>query len=105
DGRRVLVVDDVITTGTAVREALETTTAAGGEGAGVVIALDRQEPLDPSQGRRSAAQALAEERGIPAVAVARRQDLLAVAGGMATLAEWGPALEAYRDRYGSSDGG
>src|SRR5690554_2118067 len=67
DGRRVLVVDDVITAGTAVREALETITAAGGEVAGVVIALDRQEALDPSQGRRSAAQALAEERGIPVV--------------------------------------
>lgn len=105
DGRRVLVVDDVITAGTAVREALETITAAGGEVAGVVIALDRQEALDPSQGRRSAAQALAAERGIPVVAVATLDDLLAFASGMATLAEWRPALEAYRDRYGSSDGG
>lgn len=105
DGRRVLVVDDVITAGTAVREALETITAAGGEVAGVVIALDRQEALDPSQGRRSAAQALADERGIPVVAVATLDDLLAFASGMATLAEWRPALEKYRDRYGSSDGG
>ena len=104
-GRRVLVVDDVMTAGTAVREALETITAAGGEVAGVVIALDRQEALDPSLGRRSAAQALSAERGVPVVAVASLDDLLAFAAGMPELAAWRPALEAYRDRYGSSDGG
>lgn len=102
-GRKVLVVDDVITAGTAVREALETISGAGGEVAGVVIALDRQEALDPEQGRRSAAQALTAERGIPVVAVATLGDLLAFAGDMPDLAPRRPALQAYRDRYGSSD--
>lgn len=102
-GRRVLVVDDVMTAGTAVREALGTITAAGGEVAGVVIALDRQEALDPAHSRRSAAQALAAERGFPVVAVASLDDLLAFAGGAPGLSTWRPALEAYRDRYGSRD--
>ena len=100
-GRRVLVVDDVITAGTAVREALQTITAAGGEVAAVAIALDRQEALDPARSRRSAAQVLTSERGVPVVAVATLDDLLAFSSGMPDLVTWQPALQAYRDRYGS----
>jgi orotate phosphoribosyltransferase len=100
DGRRVLVVDDVITAGTAIREALGFIAAAGGKPAGIVIALDRQERIaedDP----RSAAQAVAAEHGIPVVAVASLSDLLAFAGENATLAEERDRLVAYRARYGS----
>lgn len=102
-GRRVLVVDDVITAGTAVREALAVIAAAGGEVAAVAIALDRQEALDPDRSRRSAAQALTAEEGIPVVAVATLEDLLALSVDDPGLAGRQPLLQAYRDRYGSRD--
>ena len=102
-GRRVLVVDDVITAGTAVREALATIGAAGGEVAAIAIALDRQEAVsgdDP----RSATQALAADEGIQVVAVATLGDLLAFAGESADLVAQREPLLAYRARYGCRTG-
>ena len=98
-GRRVLVVDDVITAGTAIREALAIIRAAGGTAAGIVIALDRQERVR-EDAAESAAQAVAAEYGIPVVAVAGLDDLLAFAGRNAELAAHRDALLAYRARYG-----
>lgn len=98
-GRRVLIVDDVITAGTAVRESLAQIAAAGGTAAGIVIALDRQEAVDPSRSRRSAAQTVAQEHGLPVIAVARLEDLLAMAAGGVLQAER-ERLLAYRDAYG-----
>jgi len=103
EGRRVLVVDDVITAGTAIREALGMIAAAGGTVAGIVIALDRQEAVDPARSRRSAAQTVATEHGVPVVAVASLDDLLAFADGSADLAAQRPRLLAYRSEYGSRD--
>ena len=100
-GRRVLVVDDVITAGTAIREALETIRGGGGTPAGIVIALDRQEIAGEGQSR-SAAQAVAAEAGIPVVAVATLGDLLAFADGSAALADERARLQAYRRQYGVS---
>ena len=103
-GRRVLVVDDVITAGTAIREALSIIADAGGTPAAIVIALDRQERVREDDGsaasRRSAAQAVAEEHDIPVVAVATLGDLLAFAGESAELSAHRDALLAYRARYG-----
>jgi len=102
--RRVLIVDDVITAGTAIREALGLIRAGGGEPAGIAVALDRQEMLgDPASGqaRRSAAQAVAEETGVPVTAVATLSDLLAFAGENADLVRHRDQLLAYRARYGS----
>jgi len=103
-GRRVLVVDDVITAGTAIREALSIIADAGGTPAGIVIALDRQERVREDDGSiaslRSAAQAVAEEHDIPVVAVATLGDLLAFAGESAELSAHRDALLAYRARYG-----
>ena len=99
DGRRVLVVDDVITAGTAIREALAIIAAGGGTAAAIAIALDREERVaedDP----RSAAQAVAAEHGIPVIAIAGLSDLLAFVGESATLATEGDRLLAYRARYG-----
>ncbi len=102
--RRVLVVDDVITAGTAIREALAIIADAGGTPAGIVIALDRQERVREDDGtaasRSSAAQAVAEEHGIAVVAVATLGDLLAFAGESAELSAHRDALLAYRARYG-----
>jgi orotate phosphoribosyltransferase len=104
DGRRVLIVDDVITAGTAIREALGIIRAGGGTAAGIVIALDRQERVREDDGtvdsRRSAAQGVAAEHGIPVIAVATLGDLLAFAGESAELVGHRDGLLAYRARYG-----
>jgi orotate phosphoribosyltransferase len=95
----VLIVDDVITAGTAIREALDIIAAAGGIAAGIVIALDRQERVREDAGQ-SAAQAVAAEHGIPVVAVAGLSDLLEFTGESADLVRQRDALLAYRARYG-----
>jgi orotate phosphoribosyltransferase len=101
-GRRVLVVDDVITAGTAIREALAIIAEGGGTIVAIAIALDREERVtedDP----RSAAQAVAAGHGIPVIAIAGLSDLLAFAGESATLATERDRLLAYRARYGCHD--
>jgi len=102
-GRRVLVVDDVITAGTAVREALALIRAEGGTPVAIAVALDRQEAVDPAVSRRSAAQTVAAEHGLAVVPVATLDDLLAFAGESAELGEHRAALAAYREAWGSSD--
>ena len=102
-GRRVLVVDDVITAGTAVREALAIIAAAGGTTAAIAIALDRQEAVS-GEDRRSAVQALVDDAGIAVVAVATLDDLLAFAGESEELVAQREPLLAYRARHGSSRG-
>ena len=104
-GRRVLIVDDVITAGTAIREALAIIVGAGGAVAGIVIALDRQEAVDPATSRRSAAETVALEHGLPVVAVASLGDLLVLADGDSGLAEQRQRLLAYREAYGSITAG
>lgn len=98
-GRRVLIVDDVITAGTAIREALAIIREAGGTPAGIVIALDRQEIAGEGQ-TLSAAQAVTAEAGIPVIAVAGLNDLLAFTGESAELHDLRERLLAYRARYG-----
>jgi orotate phosphoribosyltransferase len=98
-GRKVLVVDDVITAGTAIREALSLITDGGGTPAGIVIALDRQERVR-EDAALSAAQAVAADHGIAVVAVAGLVDLLEFAGERAELVGHRDALLAYRARYG-----
>ena len=102
--RRVLIVDDVITAGTAIREALGLIQAGGGNVAGIVVALDRQEMLGEAGAagdRRSAAQVVAAETGAPVIAVANLHDLLAFAGESAELVTHRDRLLAYRASYGS----
>lgn len=94
---RVLIVDDVITAGTAIRESLALIRNAGATPAGVLIALDREER---GQGALSATQELSEEQGIPTFAIARLTDLLAYAADKPELAEHRQPLAAYRERYG-----
>ena len=97
---RVLIVDDVITAGTAIREAIELIRAAGATPCAVVIALDRQER--GQAGERSAAQEVEAEFGLPVIAVAGLAQLLQLAEDRPELAEHKAALLAYRARYGSS---
>jgi orotate phosphoribosyltransferase len=96
---RVLIVDDVMTAGTAVRESLALIRSQGATPAGVLIALDRQER---GQGERSAAQELSAEFGIPVIAITGLNDVLAYAGERPELAAEHQRLLAYRERYGVS---
>jgi len=96
---RVLVVDDVITAGTAIRESIEIIRGAGAQPCAIVIALDRQER--GQVGERSAAQEVAAEFGLPVLAIAGLDELLEFTDGRPELAEHKPALLAYRARYGS----
>jgi orotate phosphoribosyltransferase len=94
---RVLIVDDVMTAGTAVRESLALIQASDATAAGVLIALDRQER---GQGARSAAQEVAADYGIPVIAITNLNDVLAYAGQQAHLKDEHARLLAYRERYG-----
>ena len=101
DDRNVLIVDDVITAGTAIREAMGLIQAGGGRVAGIVVALDRQEVLGDGGPRLSAAQSVAADTGAPVIAVANLHDLLAFAGESAELVSHRDRLLAYRASYGS----
>ena len=97
---RVLIVDDVITAGTAIREAVDIIKAAGATPVGVVLALDRQER---GQGERSAVQEVEQTLGLPVTSIVRLADLIRHVesqvndpGNAAQLA----ALRAYRAEYG-----
>jgi orotate phosphoribosyltransferase len=94
---RVLIVDDVITAGTAVRESLAIIRATGAEPAGVLVALDRQER---GTGALSATQELTAEQGIPVVAIVGLQDVMEFAGDHRELAGQRERMAAYRARYG-----
>jgi len=94
---RVLIVDDVITAGTAVRESLGLIHGAGASVAGVLVALDRQER---GQGALSAVQELARGHGVPVIAIVGLDNLMEYARTRPDLAAERERLLAYRDRYG-----
>nr|WP_288091967.1 orotate phosphoribosyltransferase [Thauera sp.] len=94
---RVLILDDVISAGTSVRESVEIIRAAGATPAGVVIALDR---MERGKGELSAVQEVHENYGIPVIAVATLEDLIAYLADSPDLAANLDAVQAYRERYG-----
>jgi len=94
---RVLIVDDVISAGTSVRESVEMIKAAGATPAGVAIAIDRQER---GLGELSAVQEVEKDSGMPVIKIATLADLIAFLDGAADLAEHKPAVQAYRSQYG-----
>ncbi|MBS0226067.1 MAG: orotate phosphoribosyltransferase [Proteobacteria bacterium] len=100
-GKRVLVIDDVITAGTAIREALDLVAGGGGIVSGIVVALDRQEMLDDGD-RRSAVQRVRDGTGVPVIAVSTLDDLLEWSARNGAPGADQPALLAYRSRYGST---
>ncbi len=101
---RVVIVDDVISAGTAVGESLRLLRAAGAQPAAVLIALDRQEKAarDGRALEHSAVQYLQAEHSLPVVAIADLDSLLEVlaAAGDPELARWLPQVQAYRAAYG-----
>ncbi|MGP8034271.1 MAG: orotate phosphoribosyltransferase [Steroidobacteraceae bacterium] len=101
---RVLIVDDVITAGTAVRESLKLIRAGGAEPVGVALALDREER---GEGALSAVQELERDQGLKCVSIVTLSDLIEalarpVSGQQRISAEQLAALEGYRTRYGAT---
>ncbi len=94
---RVLIIDDVITAGTAIRESVALLHAAGAKAAGVVIALDRQER---GQGSLSAVQEVAKSLAIPVVSIVSLDDLLEFVEGTSDLAVHLETIRTYRSCYG-----
>lgn len=95
---KVLIIDDVISAGTSVRESVEIIRAAGAEPAGVVIALDRQER---GKGQMSAIQEVEQQHGIPVISIISLNDLLSYLAEDSSLpVETLPAVKAYRAEYG-----
>jgi orotate phosphoribosyltransferase len=93
---RVLIIDDVISAGTSVRESVEIIRGERAVPAGVVIALDRQER---GQGERSAIQEVEHDYGMPVSAIVGLAQLIEYLGEKNDL-EALERIEAYRDRYG-----
>ena len=96
---RVLILDDVITAGTAIRETITLLQQAGGTPAGVVLALDRQER---GTGELSATQEVEKNYGIPVTSIIRLDDLVEHLEGSSEHSQFLPLIQDYRQRYGVS---
>jgi len=102
---RVLIIDDVISAGTSVRESISIISAAGAQPVGVAIALDRQERATGESGQEvpwSAVQYVSAELKLGVAAIATLDDLLQYLRGNADtqMSAHAGSVQAYRDRYG-----
>ena len=94
---RAVIVDDVISAGTAVREVMEIIELSDAKPAAVMIALDRQEK---GQGELSAIQEVERDFSIPVISIIKLKDLLTYVEGTETFRQYAPAIRAYREQYG-----
>ncbi len=104
---RVLIIDDVISAGTSVRESIELIRAAGAVPCGVVVALDRMERgqhTGQEGGELSAVQEVQRNYGIPVLSIATLDDLLSYLQDNVEMAQNLLAVQSYRDRYGVKNG-
>ena len=94
---RAIIVDDVISAGTAVREVMQIIEPSDAKPAAVMIALDRQEK---GQGELSAIQEVERDFGIPVISIVKLKDLLTYVEGEEEFQQFAPAIRAYREQYG-----
>ncbi|MFZ5460791.1 MAG: orotate phosphoribosyltransferase [Pseudomonadota bacterium] len=94
---RVLIVDDVITAGTAIREVMQIIRAQNAEAAGVLIALNRQER---GQGELSAIQDVERDYRMPVISIVSLEQVLEYLADDVQLKQHLPAVQAYREQYG-----
>lgn len=94
---RVLIIDDVISAGTSVRESVELIKANGATACGVAIAIDRQEK---GLGALSAVQEVVKNNQIPVCAIANLSDLMDYLSQKQEMAQNLQAVKAYRQKYG-----
>ncbi len=101
---RVVIIDDVISAGTSVRESVDLIRKAGAEPAAVLIALDRMERSGNAVdiGDKSAVQAVELEFGLPVISIANLTGLMSflTASSDTQLTNYLPAVKAYREKYG-----
>ncbi len=99
---KVVIIDDVITAGTSVKESVEIIRAAGAEPCAVLIAMDRMERAGPdgALSPHSAVQEVQQKYGLPVVSIASLTDILSLLEQNAEFAEYREAVLAYRQRYG-----
>ena len=95
---RILIIDDVISAGTSVRESVNLIQANGATPAGVIIALDRQER---GSGATSAIQEVETDYSMPVTSIVQLADLLAFLGETPEFAQAAQAVAAYRSAYGA----
>jgi orotate phosphoribosyltransferase len=96
---RVLIVDDVISAGTSVRESVELIGESSARPCGVAIALDR---MERGAGERSAVQEVREHFGLPVIAIADLDDLVQFLGAKPDLTQALIEIERYRQLYGAA---
>ncbi|KAM3076140.1 orotate phosphoribosyltransferase [Clarireedia jacksonii] len=106
-GKRVLIVDDVVTAGTAKREAIDKIRKEGGIVAGILVALDRMEKLpspngDDSAPMPSAIGEIRKEYGIPVLSILTLDDIIGGLKGTASEQDI-KNMEEYRSKYKASD--
>ena len=94
---RVLIVDDVISAGTSVRESVKLIEAEGATPAAVAIALDR---MEKGTGDKSAVQEVEQQYGLPVVSIANLRDLLSLLENDENFKSYLAPVQAYRERYG-----
>lgn len=94
---RVMIVDDVITAGTAIREVMQIIAREDAQAAGVLIALDRQER---GQGELSAIQEVGRDFNMPVISIVSLQQIMQYLADDAQLKAHLPAVQRYRDSYG-----
>lgn len=101
---RVVIIDDVITAGTSVRESVQIIRHSGAQPAAVLIALDRMERAgaDDALSSHSAVQDVANTYGIPVVSIASLSDIMALMEDDDQFGGHRDAVAAYRDKYGVS---
>ena len=101
---KVVIIDDVISAGTSVRESVDLIRKAGAEPTAVLIALDRMERSGTATeiGDKSAVQAVEQEFGLPVIAIANLAGLMSflTASSDTQLTNYLPAVKVYRDKYG-----
>src|SRR5690606_3149952 len=94
---KVMLVDDVITAGTAIRESMDIVQANGAELAGVLIALNRQEK---GQGELSAIQEVERDFGAPVISIVSLNDVIEFLKDNSELSQYLDQVKSYREQYG-----
>ena len=93
----ILIIDDVITAGTAIRESMDIISAANAKPAGVIIALDRQEK---GTGELSAIQEVEQQYNIPVLSIIKLEHLISYIENNGDFNQYTDKVKAYRDQYG-----
>lgn len=95
----ILIIDDVITAGTAIRESMELIKANGANPAGVIVALDR---MEKGQSELSAIQEVEQDYGIPVFSIINMNDIIDYLASQSDQSKYLEAMKGYRAQYGIS---